>query len=405
MSFAKMGTREQMQAAMAAERAKFHAEQAARTKPVTTVDWAEIEEPSRLQHLRHEAARAKAIGLSPVAAVMRHRKSPRRMVQQRRAAHARARWPWKLQTQWAWTDAEAYLIDALLYLGGETGTFQAYRAELENRAGIRPSTQRAAEAKLQELGLLEVTENRRSYARNEANTYKLNGVLKETARMLWLRGGTKLSGPSGGVVKQTSHTSHTSTPEKAKRTPDRRPPDALRAPTSPQSGEVCTLLGRDEKAGPSRSRRPAQEQAEAEQIDEDLALDLARTFLPEIAPAEIEAVSAAAADAADKVAEIEHTFSSAMEAAANAGEKVGGMFVPERMALADARSNLLEARSHLDRVTRTAAEAARRLDTLAVDIDGWRHRFDKAETALRDGEHIPEVEHRNPPKIDGKMVY
>jgi len=46
------------------------------------------------------------------------------------------------------------------------------------------------------------------------------------------------------------------------------------------------LLGGDEKAGPSRSRRPAQEQAEAEQIDEDLALDLARACLPEIVPAE-----------------------------------------------------------------------------------------------------------------------
>jgi len=286
MSFAKMGTREQMRAALAAQCAKFHADQAARAKPVTAADWAEIEDRSRLQHER--AARAKAAELPSVAASMRRRASSRRMIQQRRAAHARARWPWKLQTQWAWTDAEACLIDALLYLGGESGTFDAYRAELENRAGIRPSTQRAAEAKLQELGLLDVVENRRSYARNEANTYKLNGVLKETARMLWLRRGegTKLSAPSGGVENQPSHTSPTSAPEKAKRTPDRRPPDALRAPTSPQSGEVCTLLGRDEKAGPSRSRRPAQEQAEAEQIDEDLALDLARTFLPEIAPAE-----------------------------------------------------------------------------------------------------------------------
>jgi hypothetical protein len=210
------------------------------------------------------------------------------MIQQRRAAHARARWPWKLQTQWAWTDAEVCLIDALLYLGGETGVFDAYRAELENRAGIRPSTQRAAEAKLQDLGLLEVTENRRSYARNEANTYKLNWVLKDAARMLWLRRGegTKLSAPSGGVENQPSHTSTTSAPEKVNRTPDRRPPVALRAPTSPQPGEVCTLLGRGEQAGSSRSHRLAPEQIEPERIDESLALELARAFLPDVAPAE-----------------------------------------------------------------------------------------------------------------------
>jgi hypothetical protein len=98
----------------------------------------------------------------PVVVTARQRGPSRRMVQQRRAAHARARWPWKLQTQWAWTDAEACLIDALLYLGGSSGCFDAYRSELENRAGVRPSTQRAAEAKLRALGLLEVTENRLS---------------------------------------------------------------------------------------------------------------------------------------------------------------------------------------------------------------------------------------------------
>ena len=97
-----------------------------------------------------------------VAAGPRRQRGPsRRMVQQRRAAHARKRWPWKLATQWAWTDAEVCLIDALLFLGGASGDFSVYRSELENRAGVRPSTQRAAEAKLRDLGWLEVVENRR----------------------------------------------------------------------------------------------------------------------------------------------------------------------------------------------------------------------------------------------------
>lgn len=220
----------------------------------------------------------------------RRRRGPsRRMIQQRRAAHARARWPWKLQTQYPWTDAEACLIDVLLFLGGETGQFDAYRAELENRAGIRPSTQRAAEAKLEALGLLEVTENRCSYARNAANTYQLRGVLREVSRMLWVRRGegTKVSTPFGGVENQQPHTSSTLADQKlVNRSPGRRPPVALRAPTSPQQGEVCMLLGKDEQAKPAEAVLPPAEQTDANQVDERVALDLAHTFLPDIAPHE-----------------------------------------------------------------------------------------------------------------------
>lgn len=225
--------------------------------------------------------------ISQFAGPKRLRGPSRRMIQQRRAAHARARWPWKLQTQWTWTDAEVCLIDALLYLGGETGSFDAYRAELENRARVRPSTQRAAEAKLQDLGLLEVTENRCSYSRNEANTYQLNGLLREVARMLWVRRGegTKLSAPSGGVENQQLHTSPTLAPQSLEnRKPSRPSPVALRASTSPQSGEVGMLLGKGEQAGPDVSE--PQPTAEAVQIEEGLALDLARTFLPDVAPDE-----------------------------------------------------------------------------------------------------------------------
>jgi hypothetical protein len=219
----------------------------------------------------------------PVVVASRRRGPSRRMVQQRRAAHARARWPWKLQTQWAWTDAEACLIDVLLYLGGSSGCFDAYRSELENRAGIRPSTQRAVEAKLRASGLLEVTENRLGYARNEANSYRLKGILREASRMLWAqRGeGTKVSAPSGGVENQQHHTSPSLAPEKSiNRTPGRRPPVALRAPTSPQSGEVSMSLGRTEVA------KPPEPDAATPGVDEGLALDLARTFLPDIAPDE-----------------------------------------------------------------------------------------------------------------------
>lgn len=220
----------------------------------------------------------------------RRRRAPsRRMQQQRRAAQARARWPWRLQTQWLWTDAEACLIDVLLYLGGETGQFDAYRSELENRAGIRPSTQRAAEAKLRDLGMLDVEENRLGYARNEANTYTLKGVLREVARMLWLRRGegTKLSAPSGGVENHTPHTSPTLAAEKSvDRTPGRRPPVALRAPTSPQSGEVCMSLGKDEEEEAVSSEPRAPNQEDAGQVEEAQALDLARAFIGEVAPEE-----------------------------------------------------------------------------------------------------------------------
>lgn len=219
----------------------------------------------------------------PVVVTSRRRGPSRRMVQQRRAAHARARWPWKLQTQWAWTDAEACLIDVLLYLGGSSGCFDAYRSELENRAGVRPSTQRAVEAKLRALGLLEVTENRLGYARNEANSYRLKGILRETARMLWARRGegTKDCAPSGGVENQQPHTSPSLAPGKSiKRTPGRRPPVALQAPTSPQSGEVSMSLGRTEVA------KPPEPDTSPSSVDEALALDLARTFLPDIAPDE-----------------------------------------------------------------------------------------------------------------------
>ncbi|WP_173978968.1 hypothetical protein [Magnetospirillum sp. UT-4] len=226
-----------------------------------------------------------------IAAPTRRRGPSRRMIQRRRAAHARARWPWKLQTLAdGWTDAEACLIDALLYLGGATGEFEAYRAELGNRAGISPSAQRAAEAKLRSLGLLEVTENRLGYSRNEANSYRLMGVLREAARMLWVRRGegTKLSEPSGGVENQQHHTSPTLTaPTTVKRTPGRRPPVAQGAPTSPRSGEVRMPLGRGEGAEP-----PAAEAA-PDRVDERLALDLARTFLPDLAPDEAPPESAA----------------------------------------------------------------------------------------------------------------
>ncbi|AVM73141.1 hypothetical protein MSR1_06310 [Magnetospirillum gryphiswaldense MSR-1] len=232
-----------------------------------------------------------------VICTRRQRGPSRRMVQQRRAAHARARWPWKLQTQWPWTDAEVCLIDALLYLGGASGEFDVYRSELENRAGVRPSTQRAAEAKLRDLSLLEVVENRREYDRNDANSYQLKGVLKEAARILWVRRGegTKLCAPFGGLENQEPHTSPTlAPPTLLKWTPGRRPPVtpepkaraerfdhiATGVPTSPQSGEVCKLLGRNEQA------KPAAANAAGDGVAETVALDLIRSFLPEVAPAE-----------------------------------------------------------------------------------------------------------------------
>lgn len=127
-----------------------------------------------------------------------------------------------------------------------------------------------------------------------------------------------------------------------------------------------------------RQRRDDAAQAVQRLEDERRAiLDAQAAF-----PAEIEAASAAAADAAEKVAEIERTLSNAMEAAASAGKKVGEMFAAERMALADARSQLVETRSRLDRVTRTAAEAARRLDAIAGDITAWRRRHDQAAAVM-----------------------
>jgi hypothetical protein len=197
------------------------------------------------------------------------------------AAHARARWPWKLQTlSGGWTDAEACLIDVLLYLGGDSGCFDAYRLELGNRAGISPTAQRMAEARLRDLGLLEVTENRLGYARNQANSYRLTGLLRHVSRMLWSqRGvGTKSSTPSGGVENLQPHTSPTSA--QVKRSLGQRPPVAQGAPTSPQSGEVCMPLGRNEVA------KPPEGDADAVPVDEGLALDLVRTFLPGLDPRE-----------------------------------------------------------------------------------------------------------------------
>ncbi|MGE4278173.1 MAG: hypothetical protein AB7G62_01215 [Magnetospirillum sp.] len=227
----------------------------------------------------------------------RQRGPSRRKVQKYRSAHALKRWPWKLATQFGWTDAEVCLIDALMFLGGDSGEFDAYRSELENRAGVSPSTQRAVEAKLRDLGMLVVIENRRGYARNEANTYRLEGVLKEAARILWLRRGegTKSKHPSGCIENLYPHTSSTlSAPRFEKRTPGWRPPvspevkalneffdaGATGEPTSPQSGEVCMLLGRDEHA------KPAEVKPAGDGIAEPLALDLIKTFLPDVAATE-----------------------------------------------------------------------------------------------------------------------
>lgn len=250
------------------------------------------------RYVASEADHGPAVCDQGVAGAPRRQRGPsRRMVQKYRSAHARKRWPWKLATQFAWTDAEVCLIDALLFLAGGSGEFAAYRSELESRANVRPSTQRAAEAKLRDLGMLVVIENRRGYARNEANTYRLEGILKEADRILWMRRGegTKSKHPSGCIENLYPHTSSTlPAPRLEKRTPGRRPPvtpepeamgercdaGAAGVPTSPQSGEVCTLLGRNEHA------KPAEVKPAGDGVAEPLALDLIKTFRPDVAATE-----------------------------------------------------------------------------------------------------------------------
>ncbi len=181
-------------------------------------------------------------------------------------------------------------MDTLLFLAGEHGPeFDVYRSELEARANIKPSTQRAAEAKLEALQLLEVRENRLGYARNVANSYRLKGALLDAAKSMATRKrvGAKFKHPFGGV--ENLHPDTSPTLDVAKQPLGQRPPAARRATTSPLSGEVCMMLARTEQAKPSPSASAPPSQAEissAAEISEGQALDLARSFLPQLLPGE-----------------------------------------------------------------------------------------------------------------------
>jgi chromosome segregation protein len=91
---------------------------------------------------------------------------------------------------------------------------------------------------------------------------------------------------------------------------------------------------------------------------------------------DIKAASAAVMEIADQVVEIEERFRTNMEG------QPAAAFTELRTALADARSRLVEARSHLDRLTRQAAECARRLTAIPQDMEGWRRRHAQATSEI-----------------------
>jgi hypothetical protein len=143
---------------------------------------------------------AETVEIKPTRPQPRRRSASNKEAQRRRARHARAHWPWRFATQYDFTDAEVSYVETLIFLG-QAGEFEAYRAELENRSLVKPSTQRATERKLIALGLLEVTEQRIEYDRNAANCYRLLGDLAELAAVSRSRGrgvGAKNKQPSGG---------------------------------------------------------------------------------------------------------------------------------------------------------------------------------------------------------------
>lgn len=93
-----------------------------------------------------------------------------------------------------------------------------------------------------------------------------------------------------------------------------------------------------------------------------------------VAPAEISAANAIVMEIAAEVTEIEEQLHQVMEA--------GGQAVELRQALAEGRSRMVDARSHLDRLIRTAADRSQRLSQITPDIESWDERRHQAGQAL-----------------------